>query len=420
MWSPGLAVSKAVRIDYNRLMIWVRRGLVFILSVALFVALIGEALSVSANINLTKPAKLVSWLNQSHVYTSLVDNAIHDAQQNASNDTGAGRVSLSDPAVVGAVKTVFSASVVQQYSSTFINSNYAWLQGKTSTPDFKIDLTGSKQQLATFIGQAVQTKLSALPACTAAQLAQLQSTLNTDPLTLPCNLPGISPETAGQQAAQQITDSSDFLNKPVLTASSFNPNGGNQGQPYYQKLRHLPKLYRLSQKLPLIFGVIAVISILGIIFISLTRRRGIRRLGWVLLASGAALVLLKFAADSLFNQLQKKIFNNSNITLLQKSLTDFMHRVENQLVKIDLYFGIALLVLAAIVFIYIWLTRGKSGGPKPKDGVKPVAPGTVFHGEPEPTPGPAPAPTPSKPRPKPPIPPLKRPSVPPKRPRLIQ
>jgi hypothetical protein len=399
-------------------MIWVRKVTVFVLSVVLFICLVAGTLSFSANLNLGKPAKLESWLNNSDVYTSLVNNELSGAQQNASNDAGAGRVSLNDPTVANAVKSIFSPAVVSQYAATFLNSNYAWLQGKTTQPDFRIDLTSTKQQLADRVGQAVETRVAGLQPCTSAELDQIQATLSSDPLTLPCGLPGLDATTAGQQVTKQIASSSDFLNNPVLTAATLNPNGSSSGQPYYQRLARLPQLYRLNQKLPVILGILALLSIIGILVLSLTRRRALRRLGWVFLADGVILIAFKSASDGLFNQVQKKLFSNSNVDQLQKSLTGFMHQVESQFAKTELITGVVLLVLALLILLRLWFTRGKTGGPKPKSGApEPVKPGTVFKSEPE-----EPAILPHTPRP--PVPPLKRPPVPttrpPTRPRLIQ
>ena len=275
--------------------------------------------------------------------------------------------------------------------------------GQDPTPQFTIDLTGSKQKLAQQVGAAAQDRVAGLQACSAAQLAQLQATLTTDPLTIPCLLPDLSAQTAGTQVTKQIAESKDFLNNPVITANSINPNGNNQGQPYYQKLRHLPKLYRLNQKLPLILGVLAILSILAILFLSLTRRRGLRWIGAALLASGIVLILFKLAADSLSNHIDKKIFSNSNLSQLQTSLTNFLHLLEAQLVKLDPWAGLAMVILGIILII---ATRGRGAKQRvPKAAPEP----TVTEEEPAN-------------RPRPPIPPLKRPPTapPPKRPRLIQ
>lgn len=388
-------------------MVWVRKGVVHLLSLVLLISLVYGAFAVSANLNLTHPDKLETWLNQSNVYGSLVTNALKDAQKSASNDVGAGRVSLSDPAVEQAVQSVFSPGLLQQYTDTFLKANYAWLDGKTAAPDFTIDLTSAKQQLAQQIGQAAQTRVAGLPACSAAQLAQLQTTLNTDPLSIACRPPSLTPQTAAQQATAQITSSRDFLNHPIITASQINPNGGKQSQPYYQKFSSAPKVYRLARKLPWIFGGLSLLSILGIIFIAPRRRKGVRRVGIVLAIAGFLLVATKFVADSAFNRLEKKLFANTNISQLQQSLTTFLHRLETQLVKVDLWSGIACLALAVAVCATLWFTRQKSGKIKSGGPQPPGAKDDTQAGEP------------AGQEDRPPLPVFKQPERP-KRPRLIQ
>lgn len=385
-------------------MIWVRKGFVHLLALVLLVSLVGGAFAVSAKLNFTHPAKLETWLNESNFYSSFVTNELHDAQQSASNDQGAGRVSLSDPAVEQAVGSVFSSGLLQQYVTTFLNSNYAWLEGKTAVPDFRIDLTPAKRTLAQQVGKGVEIRVTGLPACSAAQLAQLQSTLETDPLSIPCRPPSLSPQIAGTQATTQINESSDFLNQTVLTANALDPNGGQQAQPYYQKLSTLPKLYRLNLKLPWIFGGLALLSALGIVFVSPGRRRGVRRIGWVLVIAGVILVAVKLVADSAFNHVQKKIFTNSNLGQLQQSLTDFLHRLETQLVRTDLWFGVVYLILAILVLGSLWLTRQKAGPKKPKTKTPSSDDENGGQGTDD----------------RPPLPVFKQPPRSPKRPRLIQ
>ncbi len=390
-------------------MIWVRKGVVLILSLLLFICLIGGALSTSAKVNLTHPAKLETWLGQSHFYTSAVNNAISDAQQNTSNDAGAGRVSLNDPAMQQAIKSVFTPNLLQNYTSTILDANYAWLQGKTATPNFKVDLTEQKEQLAKQIGQVVETRVNGLPACSAAQIAQLESTLQSDPLVISCRLPDVTGQTAGQQATKQIKESSDFLSSPIITPQALNPNGGNTGKPYYQKMSNLPKLYRLNQMLPWIFGVISFLSLLTILFISLTKRRGLRRIGWVLLSAGLILIIVKFIIDIASKEVEKKILSNVGVTQLEQSLTDFLHRLAIELAHTEFWIGIVYIVLALIILAIIWFTRDKTDKPKSKKTKKPNQKTDASNGQGSGERPPLPAfkkPTPSAP--------------PPKRPRLIQ
>jgi len=113
------------------------------------------------------------------------------------------------------------------------------------------------------------------------------------------------------------------------------------------------------------------------------------------------MVAIKFVTDAAFNQLEKHLLNKSSISQLQQPLTDFLHRLETQLARVDLWFGAAFLVLAAMVLGRLWFTRqkspGKRAGPSDKDE-SPEGQGTDD---------------------RPPLPVFKQPS-PPKRPRLIQ
>jgi hypothetical protein len=344
-------------------MLWLRKGFVHLLSLILLVSLIGGAVATSVDMSLTHPAKIENWLGQSNLYSHFLSNAINQAQKSAGGNDQSSTVSLSDTAVQQAAESAFPPSLLQQDVNTFLNSNYAWLQGKTTTPDFTIDLTSAKQNFAKQVGKYVEVYSSQLPVCTTAQLIQLQNQ-SVDPLSATCRPANISPATLGAQATRQLSTSGSFLSNPVITANTFHPKDKGQGQPYYQKLSKLPKLYRLTTKLPLVFAGIGIVSIPGIIFIAPRKRKGLRRVGVVFLEAGIILVAIKFAADFGFTKVEHRIFNNSDIGQLQQSLTDFAHRVESSLVKTDMLFGIAYIVLALIAFGILIKTRQKGVGAK--------------------------------------------------------
>ena len=399
--------TKTAKSSTMLLMIWLRKFVLLLLSLALLIALVGGAVSTSSNIAFTHPDKLEAWLDQSHFYDHFINNAIDQAQKSAINSSGAGQVSLSDPAVKAAAQTAFSPQLLKQDVNTILNSNYAWLQGKTSSPDFKINLTSVKQSFADAAGKAVETHLTGLPACTAAQLQQLaassQNVQSVDPLSLPCLPPGVNPQTEAAQVSQDILNNDNFLSgHTVITASSINPNGSSQSKPYYVKLSRAPTLYRASVALPWVYAVLAVISLLGVIFLAPTKRRGFRRFGVVLFEAGIILVAVKFAADQVLPHVETKVFNAANVGPLQQSLTNFIHLVESQLTKVDLWFGIAYLVLAVIILVYLLATRNRTpkavkATPTPQSEAPKVAP--VAKPRPaSPTPGARPA-RPARPKP---------------------
>lgn len=353
-------------------MIWVRKGVVLLLSLILLIALLGTALSISFNQTPGNPKKVETYLAQSNIYDHFVAYVADQASKSAGDNQSAGTVSLNDTAVQAAAKTSFPSQLIQQGVNAFINANYAWLDGKTSVPKFKMDLSAQKEDFAKKVGQYVKTYAASLPLCTTVQAAQQQ--ISKDPLSATCRPKSSSPSQIGAQVTQRLSTTSDFLSNPVITASSVNPKGNRQSRPYYTKLSKLPKAYRIAKKLPYVFGVVAVLSTLGVIFITLTRRRGVRRVGEVLVIAGVLLIAFKFIADASVKKVEDHIFNNASIGPLQQSLSDFGKRLESATIRTDLCFGIAFLLLGLIILVILLRTRihkPKRGGAGKDEAAEP-------------------------------------------------
>jgi hypothetical protein len=354
-------------------MIWVRKGIVLLLSLFLLVTLLGTALSTSANVTLGKPDKIETYLAKSKLYDHFVAYVADQASKSEGGDQ-TGSVSLNDAVVQAAARSSFPPQLIQQGVNGFIDANYAWLEGKTTIPQFRIDLSAAKETFAQKVGRHVKTYTASLPVCATAAAAQQQ--INVDPLSAACRPQGVDPATVGAQVTKRLSTTGDFLSDPVITANAINPKGNKQDQPYYQKLSQLPKAYRLGTKLPYILSALSVLLALGIVFIALSRRRGLRRAGMVLVLAGVILIVSKFVSDYALKKAETQVFNTASVGQLQKSLTDFAHQVQASLVKINLWFGIAFLLLALIIFGVLLATRNKNGKPKlsqddAADGQKP-------------------------------------------------
>ena len=349
-------------IDYNRFMIWLRNGVVYLLSLVLFVALLFGVIATTINVNLAKPTKIEAWLSQSGLYSSVIDTAVKQAQQQTGDQNGSSNgVSLSDVAVQQAAKTAFAPAVIQKDVNIVLDANYAWLEGKTPTPQFTIDLTQAKQTFAQLVGQYVTAHLAGLKVCTVSQAAAAQS---MDPLTVTCRPANVNAKTAGTDVTQKLASGDGFLSNPVITATTINPkNSSNNAnsQPYYAKLSQAPKVYQAASMSPWVFAGVVLLSALGVLFISVRKRKGLRRIGVVLVLAGLVLVGTKFAADAALKQLEKHAFNNSNIGDIQNSLTNFAQVVESHIANMDMYFGIAFLVAALLIFIVLIATKGRDG-----------------------------------------------------------
>lgn len=343
-------------------MLWVRKGLVWLFALLLFVCLLELPSTTNFRLFLSSPTHIEGWLQDSNIYGHFVDEVISQSQTSTGGEgSGDGSVSLSDTAVQQAANSAFSPSLIQHSIDSFLNANYAWLQGKTPTPQFSIDLSDAKQQFADEVGAYVKTYLTGLPVCNQTQLASLVNQ-NQDPLNLTCRPPTMDPTTEANQVADQLANSGDFLSTPELTQTSI----GESGQPYYKKLSNLPKVYRLLNNLAFITAGAALVLSLLILLTAPTRRAGVRRLGNTLLLAGFLLLAEKIALDQAvkhlnFDKIRTSVFggsaNDATAGQIQQSLNSFAHKVEGSLTQTTLYFGLAFLIIGGLIAFYLIRTR---------------------------------------------------------------
>ncbi len=278
-------------------MLWVRKLLVSLFSTVTLLALIGGVVAVSLNAAFAAPTKTEQWLDQSRLYDHFLATEISQITQLGSDSTAqAVGINSNDQAVQQAIKSAFSKQLIDRYVHTFLAGNYAWLQGKTATPVFKIDLSVAKQSLSTQISQAVTAHLSQVPLCTAAQLGQIDK---IDLLTIVCRPPGIDPKVAAAQIQQQIDSGSGVLSDSIITADNLNAHmaGSATGKPYYLRFSQLPRAYQLAQKLPVILGALALMSAFIILFAAPSKRLGWRHLAKLLITAGVLLTISKLIFD---------------------------------------------------------------------------------------------------------------------------
>ena len=415
----GRRCNNWLKNDYGKICSWftiviMRTFGVVVFSIILFASLLVFGFSTSSNSAVTDQKKIEAWLSESNLYGAFVKNAINQADQTAGNDQSGG-VSLSDTAVKQAAEQSFSSGVLKKHVNTFLNSNYVWLRGKTDKPQFRIDLSSAKQDFAERVGKYVTTYLKGLSTCSAAQLANINPQ-TADPLTLQCLPRGLNPATVGSQVTEQIATSTQFLSNTVITADSINPESNNgQMEPYYKRFSALPSLYQVAVKIPWVAAVVSLLSLAAIIMVAYSKRKGLRAIAIVFALAGLIMVLTKLITDQVFNSIEKHIFNAASVGQLQKSLTVFLHHVETQIVKVDLWFGIGYLLIALVLVLTLVFTRKRGLRiPKPLQNLMPSDDGSE-EGEADESPEPRPQPESPKAKPKPS--PKSRPARPP---RLVQ
>jgi hypothetical protein len=330
----------------------VRRGVFFLISLLLLAGLVGFAYAISNQLTLSQPERVEKTLAESKFYDSFAANIIKQAEDSSIGGVGQSGIPFSDPLIQEAAKQSLNAEYLQSQGKILIDNNYQWLRGEKQQPDFRLDLTPAREDFARIAGQALTSKLQSLPACGGQQPA------NSSPTALACLPQGTDPKTVGNNLTNELRENSTFLNNPLITPTSLNPADSSTSQPYYEKFAGLPAAYQLSLKMPYIFGGLTALALLALYLIAAPKRRFVRRLAAVLTTAGVFLVLNKIITDLVFNRIREQTFQNGGIGALEQSVLDFIHRITDELARIDLYFGIAYLVLAIILFIALRRSRG--------------------------------------------------------------
>jgi len=337
---------------------WYRTLLLRSLAPLLFLALLVTAYATSANLAFAKPDKLEGWLTQSSVYDHVVSYAIDRTKQTTDNPQVAS-IPTNDPAVQQAAKQAFTSDTLKSAVNKFLDGNYAWLQGKTDKPNFSIDLSQAKQSFAQQLGKYEGDRYESLPVCTAADLAQLENTQNTNLLSLSCRVPGLSAQAASAAVTQAVQNNSGLLNDTTVTPENLSQEQGSQSdKPYYQRLPSAPSAYKIGRILPWLAAVVALLSAIGLILLAPRRRRGVKRVAVTLLLSGLILIIGKFFLNIVFSTVQSKVAGSSTSAQLQQAIIYVLRRAEDQLTRVDFWFGIVFIGVAIVIALVLRLKRG--------------------------------------------------------------
>lgn len=331
----------------------VRNTFAYLLAVVLFASLLGLATAVNFERTLGEPAQVKQLLRDSGVYDKAVSAALDKSQADALREGNDSSIQLDHTIVQQAAKRSFTPQLLEENTDQFIDANYDWLAGRTQAPEFALDLSDAKKTFARLAGEYTAARLMTLPACTDQELSQLQ--LPVDPMSVRCLPATIDPDREGARLTAEIGNS-NFLTEPVITPETLGRDKNSSSKPYYQQLSDAPKIYQLSQKLPIILAVLALLMALLIILVSPVRRKGWRRVAVVLLVSGLLLIGLVLAGGAAVSQAESRL-TDSVSSQLSEPRRDFLQHLQDRMNGVNLVFGGAYAVIALLILARLYMTR---------------------------------------------------------------
>lgn len=254
-------------------------------------------------ITLGSPGTIQDIVKASGVYEQYpqiaIDSAVDEAKDPSSKQV------LSDPAAQQAITSALPADMLEKSVGSFINGLYGWLEGKTTEPQFAIDLAQAKQGIATNLAAYAENRAAGLQPCTIAQIRTLGP--DADPLALPCLPPGVTKAQVGQQVSQQLSGNTGFIKDPVISNDTIKQANG--GKSFVDGLEAVPKVYQFVQTAKWILLALIVGIGAALIFARKDRLAGLRYVGLSTILVGLLVGLGVVAFTLFFNQISS---NNSN------------------------------------------------------------------------------------------------------------
>lgn len=338
---------------------FVRKTALVIIAPLLVILLFGLAVSTGLLRVVTNPVVVKNILDTSGIYGTVVPGLLDEAKQISSSG---GEVPLVDELVRAAALKTFSPDFVKQNTEAVLDSVYYWLDGNTPLPDFQIDLSAIKTKFAANVGDAVEARLAALPACTSSSAGALST---KDPLKAACLPAGMDPAAEAATVEQNILSGTGFIDRPVITADTLKGSGDTQSV-FTNQFKDVPEAYQKIKATPIILGILTLLLMAAIVLLSSTKRKGLRRVGVMLLVVGLLMLGFSYGLNKGAKEGLKQI-SLANAVLEDKSKV-LITQIVQEIDKTYWIFGAVYTVLGVTAISGAVIINRKKGG-KPADKV---------------------------------------------------
>lgn len=307
------------------------------------------------------PQPLEQALSSSGIYRISVQNTLQNQK-----DSNVSELPTQQPAIQAAIQQAFPPALLEQHANTIIDGTYAWVQGKTATPQFSVDLSQQKVSFADSVAAYVQQRSANLPRCLSLSSTPLAA--NIDPYNTTCRPVQVQPEAIAAQARLEILNS-DFLKDPVLTADTIKDSNG---KPLTAQLEIVPKAYRWTVRLVYGTGLLALVLIGVIVWLRRRQWQGtLKHLGIMLCTIGIISAGIAWVVSFVLSKITDKLLQSGTTSeLIQTKIITIVHTLVNDLRHWWLGYGITLVVIGITAWLF-----GRSTGAKQRQDLGGRQPG---------------------------------------------
>lgn len=254
---------------------YLRRTGLALFSGILGLSLVGLAWAGVLGSTIRNPDTVKEWLEESGFYSKIASAVIDSAEEDTAQE-GQGTVDVSDPKIQEVIDRAFDQDMVRNAAEKILDGVYAWLEGRSDSPEFSVDISEARTTLAEGLGNYATERAAGLPVCTTIQ--PVASGL--DVLNASCIPPGVAPAQVGNEVKSHLLSSNEFLPDDSLDSSEVLNQEGKEVLP-----SELRDAYQRTRRLPFVLAVASLLSAFAVVFLSSTRPKGLWRAGLVFIGS---------------------------------------------------------------------------------------------------------------------------------------
>lgn len=342
-----------------------RKMAVSLCALILLLSLLGLAWSHVAAATILKRDTIKSWLEEADFYNTITDVVLQTANKDVEQQ-GEGGIPIDDPEVKKIVAEAFPPTYLQGTIEKALDGTYSWLEGDTAKPEFVIDLNDAKTRLAEGLSNYAFNRATDLPACSQEQMqAMAESGEDVELLNVECLPAGTDVNAAAATLRNELLNNEEFLEKTTYTGDDLQvtDNGQEVTLDNSPSFKRAQTAYKIASYAPYIYGVLILLTSVGIFFLKPTKRQGLRLVSIIFVVSGV-LLGISYAgfnvANSMLNSRATELAGESEAA--KKLASGVVAAVYQDVSNLLLWYAIgfvALGIIGLLVTIFFG-TRGKN------------------------------------------------------------
>lgn len=302
-----------------------------------------------------------SWLEEGRVYDNFVGELAKTVEKQQNKENGSAETqsdaNVDVAALTRAAKEAFPPAILQQNVESILDSAYDWLEGKTDSLVFNLDLSEEKTAFVEALGNEAVAKLSSLPTCTSEQVSE-----DLDPFSATCLPSGTDINSQVAKLKTELSGSEDVLPDTSLSADDIKVKVNGEDKTLDEAFSDAPRWFGWFKSSPLVLSALILVNGALIVVLSRPKLNGFKKLAWLFGPIGAVLMLIGGAGALLSSQLSERAtrLGDGSDGMAENLLGPLAVQVNKSFSKWHLVIGGAYLALGLICMIVYMMQKKKN------------------------------------------------------------